>query len=340
MTAQRNPLLFPRYSWDSDTLPKRMRMCRGLHQLGILELIRQRTEGRRRAKGEAFPEWTDRVVWSQVAKEWGCTAAALRKECEDGVKRGIWESQNDGPGIKLRARYENWEHVKDIDRKLQPSHAEEHAEKHAEEEPIGEDSAKQATREEVREFPVHEGRPSKVVKMTVPPSSFSVSVQGGAARISGIRQGPHLTLSVKVESSRFSNLRAQNETPVAPSSEERRPHAPASPPRGRAVDPPTTGRGAKSPADRETCDALILACKNAKGPRRLLLTQADAEAIVRAMGGPSKWEAFLEMAHKRLEQAEKQREPITKRLLLLIAQDTAAHAADADQAQRRQSYGD
>lgn len=339
MTAQRNPLLFPRYSWDSDTLPKRMRMCRGLHQLGILELIRQRTEGRRRAKGEAFPEWTDRVVWSQVAKEWGCTAAALRKECEDGEKRGMWQTRNDGPGVNLRARYDNWDQVKDIERRLQRVDAEEAAQEAAAEEA----AKKQATREEVREFPVHEGRPSKVVKMTVPPSSFSVSVQGGAARISGIRQGPHLTLSVKVESSKSSHLRSQNATGVAHSSGAGSPHAPASPPRGRvspSVDPPGANRGAKPPVDLATCDALILACRNAKGPRRLLLTQADAEAIVRAMGGPSKWEAFLEMAHKRLEQAEKQREPITKRLLLLIAQDTAAHAADADQAQRRQSYGD
>lgn len=248
MTAQpKHPLYFPSYGWDRESLAKRMRMCRGLHQLGILELIRQRTEGRRRPKGAEPPEWTDKIVWAQVAEEWGCTAAALRKEAEDGAKRGIWEIRNEGGGVNLRARYENWENVADIARKLTPRKEEE---ARAEGEESAEEAAKkQATREEVREFPVHEGRPSKVVKMSVPPSSFSVSVEGGEARISGIRQGPHLSLSVKLRSSKANNLRQENATGVAKSSSGAGtlPHgAAASPPRGRPVvpviDPPGTSR--------------------------------------------------------------------------------------------------
>lgn len=189
-------------------------------QMGLLDLVRQRTEGRRRGKGESVPEWCHPFTIEEAAAEIGCSVREVREDLADAVKRGLVEEKK-LKGDRRECRLtcadswkeyglseDAWSKLPSVKRGPQLVRADEAP---AEDEPAADEAPKKAaSREVVEEFRVREGKPSRKVKFDVPPSSFAVTVEGGQAAITGVRQGPHLDLFVKLTSNGVNHLPSRN----------------------------------------------------------------------------------------------------------------------------------
>lgn len=101
-SSKSRTLFFPNYSWPRGFLKHRVRLSRGLIQFALLDLIRQRSEGRKRAAGEPVPDWCWRFSTKEAAAELGCSDREVRADLADAEKRGLLETRRIGQDIECR----------------------------------------------------------------------------------------------------------------------------------------------------------------------------------------------------------------------------------------------